>query len=114
MNQKPTTKPKAVLVIDKATIDYCTRAVQRHRDNLAAHKEGYKPGLGSYALFGVRNGSLRLIGDASTTADFNPIITAKAKATALEVSDWLVEWRESGRVESRKVQVLVWEAEAVR
>lgn len=113
MNQKPT-KPKAALVEDKATIDYCTRAVQRHRDALAAPKEGYKPGLGSYALFGVCNGSLRLIGDASTTADFNPMITAKAKTTALEVNDWLVEWRESGRGESRKVHVLVWEAEVAR
>jgi hypothetical protein len=113
MNQNPK-KPKAVLVIDKATIQLCTDRVQRHRDDLAASKEGYKPGLGSYALYGVRNGSLRFIGDASTTADFNPIITAKAKSTALEVSDWLVEWRESGRAESRKVQVLVWEAGEVK
>jgi hypothetical protein len=105
------TKPKAVLVIDKATVQLCTDRVQRHRDALAARDQGYVRGLGSYALFGIRNGSVRVIDDAATTADFNSMITAKAKATALEVSDWLVEWRESGRVESRKVQVLVWELE---
>ena len=107
------TKPKAVLVIDKATIDYCTRAVQRHRDALNKLDEGYLPGLGSYALFGVRNGSTRLIGDAPTTSDFSPIITAKSKSKALESHDWLVEWRESGGSASRKVQVLVWAPEAL-
>lgn len=106
------TKPKAVLVIDKATIDYCTRAVQRHRDALEKLNKGYLPGLGSYALFGVRNGSTHLIGDAPTTSDFNPIITAKSKAKALESHDWLVEWRESGGKVSRKLQVLVWESDA--
>lgn len=106
------TKPKAVLVIDKATIDYCTRAIQRHRDALEAKDKGYLPGLGSYALFGVFNGAVRLIGDAPTTADFNPIITAKSKAKALESNDWLVEWRESGGKGSRKVQVLVWQSDA--
>jgi len=106
------TKPKAVLVIDKATIDYCTRAVQRHRNALEKLDEGYIPGLGSYALFGVLNGTTRLIGDAPTTADFNPIITAKSKAKALESNDWLVEWRESGGKGSRKLQVLVWQSDA--
>jgi hypothetical protein len=109
---KPGPKPlkKVIEVVDKATVDLCKRRVQYYRERLAATASGYVPGLGSYALYGIKfaASATDLIGDAPTAFDFAPIATVKAKREALARFDNLVEYREGS---TRSGSVRVWTLE---
>lgn len=100
-------KTKITEVVDKATVELRTRQARYFRERVAKKEgAGYFPGLGSYALYGVKDSKTEtyLIGDAPTSADFAEYVTAKAKAAELEKCDALIEYRET----NKKPTVRVW------
>lgn len=99
-------KTKIIEVVDKATVELRTRQARYFRERVAKKGAGYFPGLGSYALYGVKDSKTQtyLIGDAATSADFAEYVTAKAKAAELEKCDALIEYRET----NKKPTVRVW------
>ena len=109
---KPTTKPKATLVSDKAMVELLTRRVTAFRETakLKDH-QGYVRGIGSYALYGINHstGQLVVLASEPTSGDFNQYVTAKAKADACSRYDQVVEYRDAGSFKSPKVTILVWE-----
>ena len=109
---KPTTKPKATLVSDKAMVELLTRRVTAFRETakLKDH-QGHVRGIGSYALYGINHstGQLVVLASEPTSGDFNQYVTAKAKADACSRYDQVVEYRDAGSFKSPKVTILVWE-----
>ena len=109
------TKPKAQLITDAAMKDLLSRRILRFREeaNKRHPEDGYVRGTGSYALYGVIHAQqvVDVIASEPTSADFNPYVTAKAKATVLSkgVYDQLVEYRDVGSSSSPKVTILCWE-----
>lgn len=111
------TKPKAQLIIDAAMKDLLSRRILRFREEASKRKtDGYVRGTGSYALYGIVHAphqcfDVDVIASEPTSADFNPYVTAKAKATVLSkgVYDQLVEYRDVGSSSSPKVTILCWE-----
>lgn len=108
------TKPKAQLIIDAAMKDLLSRRILRFREEASKRKtDGYARGTGSYALYGIIHAQqvVDVIASEPTSADFNPYVTAKAKATVLSkgVYDQLVEYRDVGSSSSPKVTILCWE-----
>lgn len=112
------TKPKAQLITDPSLKDRLSQRVLCFRE--AASKrttaDGYVRGTGSYALYGIIHAphqcfDVDVIASEPTSADFNPYVTAKAKATVLSkgVYDQLVEYRDVGSSSSPKVTILCWE-----
>jgi hypothetical protein len=111
---KPTTKPRAVLNLDKAMVELLTRRVKDFRETAKLKdKEGYVRGLGSYALYGIKHsaGQLVVLASEPTSSDFNQYVTAKAKADACSRYDHVIEYRDVGSYKSPKVTILVWELE---
>ena len=109
---KPTTKPKATLVPDKAMVQLLTRRVKDFRDNpKLKHADGYVSGTASYCLYGINHsaGQLVVLADSPTSSDFNQSVTAKAKAEACSRYDQVVEYRDAGSHSNPKVTILVWE-----
>lgn len=109
------TKPKAQLITDSAMKDLLSRRILRFREeaNKRQPDDGYVRGTGSYALYGIIHAQqvVDVIASEPTSADFNPYVTAKAKATVLSkgVYDQLVEYRDVGSSSSPKVTILCWE-----
>jgi len=108
------TKPKATLISDKAMAELLTRKVTNFRETASLKdKDGYVRGIGSYALYGIDHakGQIVVLASEPTAGDFNPYVTAKAKAAVLSkgVYDQLVEYRDVGSSSSPKVTILCWE-----
>lgn len=105
------TKPKAQLITDAAMKDLLSRRILRFREEI--RNRWNARGAGSYALYGVIHAQqvVDVIASEPTSADFNPYVTAKAKATVLSkgVYDQLVEYRDVGSSSSPKVTILCWE-----
>lgn len=105
------TKPKATLVSDKAMVELLKRKVANFRESASIKdKDGYVRGIGSYALYGVDHtrGQLVVLASEPTAADFNPYVTAKAKANVCALFDQVVEYRDAGSHSSPKVTILCW------
>jgi len=106
------TKPKAVLVADKAMTELLKRKVATFRETAKLKDSaGIVRGIGSYALYGIDHvrGQLVVLASEPTAADFNKYVTAKAKADAVVRYDQVVEYRDVGSYSNPKVTVLVWE-----
>ena len=109
---KPTTKPKAILVPDKAMVQLLTRRVTAFRETAKLKDDnGYVKGTASYCLYGINGtaGQLVVLADSPTSGDFNQYVTAKAKAEACSRYDQVVEYRDAGSHSNPKVTILVWE-----
>ena len=109
---KPTTKPKATLVSDKAMVELLTRRVANFRETAKLKDtSGYVRGIGSYALYGIKHSVSQLVVLASepTSSDFNQYVTAKAKADVCARYDHVVEYRDVGPASKPKVTILCWE-----
>ena len=105
------TKPKATLVSDKAMVELLKRKVTTFRENASLKdKDGYVRGIGSYALYGVDHtrGQIVVLASEPTAGDFNPYVTARAKADACARYDQVVEYRDAGSHSSPKVTILRW------
>jgi hypothetical protein len=106
------TKPKAELVADKAMVDLLTRKVIAFRTAPRPSKDDYTflRGRGSYALYGIDHarGQFVVLASEPTSSDFNPHVTAKAKADACARYDQVVEYRDVGSVSNPKVTILCW------
>jgi len=105
------TKPKAVLVSDKAMNELLKRKVVDFRDTAKLKdSEDYVKGLGSYALYGISHsrGQLIVLASEPTAGDFNKYVTAKAKADVCALFDQVVEYRDAGTAKSPKVTILCW------
>lgn len=106
------TKPKAVLVIDKGWQDkYAHRIADFRKTASLKDTTGHVRGIGSYALYGInhRLGQLVVLASEPTSADFNPYVTAKAKADACARYDHVIEYRDVGSHSKPKVTMLIWE-----
>jgi hypothetical protein len=105
------TKPKAVLVSDKAMVELLKRKAIDFREaaNLK-DRDGSVKGLGAYALYGIDHarGQLVVLASEPTAADFNQYVTAKAKAEACSRYDQVVEYRDAGSHSRPKVLILCW------
>ena len=109
---KPTTKPKAILVPDKAMVQLLTRRVTAFRETAKLKdSNGYVSGTASYCLYGINHsaGQLVVLADSPTSGDFNQYVTAKAKADVCSRYDQVVEYRNAGSHSNPKVTILVWE-----
>ena len=105
------TKPKATLVSDKAMVELLKRKVASFRETASLKdKDGYVRGIGSYALYGVDHvkGQIVVLASEPTAGDFNPYVTAKAKAEVCARYDHVVEYRDAGSHSSPKVTILCW------
>ena len=105
------TKPKATLVSDKAMVELLKRKVTTFRETASLKdKDGYVRGIGSYALYGVDHtrGQIVVLASEPTAGDFNPYVTARAKADACSRYDQVVEYRDAGSYSSPKVTILCW------
>jgi hypothetical protein len=105
------TKPKATLVSDKAMVELLKRKVTSFRETASLKdKDGYVRGIGSYALYGIDHakGQIVVLASEPTAGDFNPYVTAKAKASACARYDQVVEYRDAGSHSSPKVTILCW------
>ena len=105
------TKPKATLVADKAMVELLKRKVTTFRETASLKdKDGYVRGIGSYALYGVDHtrGQIVVLASEPTAGDFNPYVTARAKADACSRYDQVVEYRDAGSHSSPKVTILCW------
>jgi len=106
------TKPKAVLVSDRAFIDMHRRKVENFRESAKLKDSaGHIKGTGSYSLYAVdfARSQIVVLADSPTASDFNQYVTAKAKAEACARYDHIVEWRDVGSYSNPKVTLLVWE-----
>lgn len=106
-----TTKPKAILVADKAMIALLTRKVEAFRkDAKLKDTEGFIKGTGSYSLYGIdhQRGQLVVLADSPTSGDFNQYVTAKNKADVVGRYDHVVEYRDIGSHSNPKVTILCW------
>ena len=109
---KPTTKPKATLVSDKAMVQLLTRRVTAFRETAKlTDVDGYIDGTACYCLYGINHSAKQLVvlADSPTSGDFNQYVTAKAKADVCSRYDQVVEYRDAGSYKSPKVTILVWE-----
>jgi hypothetical protein len=109
---KPTTKPKATLVSDKAMVELLTRRVANFRETAKLKdNDGHIHGIGSYALYGINHsaGQLVVLASEPTSSDFNQYVTAKAKADVCVRYDHVVEYRDVGPYSKPKVTILCWE-----
>lgn len=105
------TKPKAVLVSDKAMVDLLKRKAIAFRESAnLKDKDGCVRGLGSYALYGISHtrGQLIVLASEPTAGDFNKYVTAKAKADVCALFDQVVEYRDAGSHSNPKVTILCW------
>lgn len=105
------TKPKAVLVSDKAMVDLLKRKAIAFRESAnLKDKDDYVKGLGSYALYGISHarGQLIVLASEPTAGDFNKYVTAKAKADVCALFDQVVEYRDAGSHSNPKVTILCW------
>ena len=105
------TKPKATLVSDKAMVELLKRKVTSFRETASLKdKDGYVRGIGSYALYGVDHtrGQVVVLASEPTAGDFNPYVTAKAKAEACGRYDQVVEYRDAGSHSSPNVTIRCW------
>lgn len=105
------TKPKATLVSDKAMVELLKRKVANFRESASLKdKDGYVRGIGSYALYGIDHtrGQVVVLASEPTAGDFNPYVTAKAKADACSRYDQVVEYRDVGSHSRPKVTILCW------
>ena len=106
------TKPKATLVSDKAMVELLKRKVANFRESASLKdKDGYVRGIGSYALYGIDHakGQVVVLASEPTAGDFNPYVTARAKADVCSRYDQVVEYRDAGSHSSPKVTILCWE-----
>lgn len=106
-----TSKPKATLVSDKAMVELLKRKVTTFRETASLKdKDGYVRGIGSYALYGIDHakGQVVVLASEPTAGDFNPYVTARAKADACSRYDQVVEYRDAGSHSSPKVTILCW------
>jgi hypothetical protein len=106
------TKPKATLVSDKAMVELLKRKVTSFRETASLKdKDGYVRGIGSYALYGISHsrGQIVVLASEPTAGDFNPYVTARAKADACSRYDQVVEYRDAGSFSSPKVTILCWQ-----
>lgn len=106
-----TNKPKATLVSDKAMVELLTRKVIAFRETASLKdKDGYVRGIGSYALYGIDHakGQVVVLASEPTAGDFNPYVTAKAKADVCSRYDQVVEYRDAGSYSRPKVTILCW------
>lgn len=106
------TKPKATLVSDKAMVELLKRKVIDFRETASLKdKDGYVRGIGSYALYGIDHvrGQVVVLASEPTAGDFNPYVTARAKADACSRYDQVVEYRDAGSHSNPKVTILCWE-----
>lgn len=109
------TKPKATLVSDKAMVELLKRKVANFRETARVKDSvGFVRGTGSYALYGIDHTRNQVVVLASepTAADFNPYVTAKAKADACSRYDQVVEYRDAGTATNPKVTILCWTLDA--
>ena len=107
-----TSKPKATLVADKAMVELLKRKVTDFRTTASLKdKDGYVRGIGSYALYGIDHakGQVVVLASEPTAGDFNPYVTAKAKADVCSRYDQVVEYRDAGSASRPKVTILCWE-----
>ena len=105
------TKSKATLVSDKAMVELLKRKVIAFRENASLKdKDGYVRGIGSYALYGIDHakGQVVVLASEPTAGDFNPYVTAKAKADVCSRYDQVVEYRDAGSYSRPKVTILCW------
>ena len=105
------TKPKATLVSDKAMVELLKRKVISFRETASLKdKDGYVRGIGSYALYGIDHAKSQIVVLASepTAGDFNPYVTAKAKAEVCSRYDQVVEYRDAGSHSRPKFSILCW------
>ena len=105
-------KPKATLVSDKAMVELLTRKVTDFRTTASLKdKDGYVRGIGSYALYGIDHakGQVVVLASEPTASDFNPYVTARAKADVCSRYDQVVEYRDAGSASRPKVTILCWE-----
>jgi len=106
-----TTKPKAVLVSDKAMIALLTRKVESFRkDAKLKDTEGFIRGTGSYSLYGIdhQRNQLVVLADSPTSGDFNQYVTAKNKTDVVSRYDQAVEYRDVGSYSNPKVTIFCW------
>lgn len=106
-----TKKPKAELVSDKAMNELLKRKVIAFRESASLKdKDGYVRGIGSYALYGIDHsrGQIVVLASEPTAGDFNPYVTARAKADACSRYDQVVEYRDAGSFSCPKVTILCW------
>ncbi len=105
------TKPKATLVSDKAMVELLKRKVTTFRETASLKdKDGYVRGIGSYALYGIDHakGQIVVLASEPTAGDFNPYVTARAKADVCSRYDQVVEYRDAGSYSKPKVTILCW------
>ncbi len=105
------TKPKATLVSDKAMVELLKRKVTTFRETASLKdKDGYVRGIGSYALYGIDHakGQIVVLTSEPTAGDFNPYVTARAKADVCSRYDQVVEYRDAGSYSKPKVTILCW------
>jgi hypothetical protein len=110
-SNKPS-KPKAVIVTDRAFVDMHFRKITNFRETAKLKDAtGYVKGTASYCLYAVDfpRSQVIVLADSPTSSDFNQYVTAKAKANACSRYDHIIEWRDTGSHANPKVAVLVWE-----
>jgi hypothetical protein len=108
---KTPTKPKAVLVSDKAMVDLLKRKAIAFRESAnLKDRDGCVKGLGAYAMYGIDHvrGQLVVLASEPTAGDFNKYVTAKAKADVCALFDQVVEYRDAGSHSNPKVTILCW------
>lgn len=96
---------KAIEAVHPAIVAQCAGTVNLFRSRLDNGK-GYKPGLGSYVLYGVNNlrGLCEVIASEATAADFAQHLQKSSLKQHVGTYDQVISYRNTGR----KVQVRVW------
>ena len=100
---------KAKEATHPAIIAQCTGSINLFRSRLDDGK-GYKPGLGSYVLYGVNNlrGLCEVIATEATASDFSQHTTKRSLNHHVETYDHVISYRDTGTGGRPNVQIRVW------
>ncbi len=102
-------KAKAIEVTQKDMINLCTRKVDYFREALNKGT-GYKPGLGSYVLYGLNHarGLTEVIASEATAADFSKHLQKSFLSKCVDTYDHVLSYRNTGTGKNPNVQIRVW------